>query len=154
MLSAARYLSAMQSRIPDRSGRNGAMDRKPGWPILFTRDVRAAMDFYRVAAGWRFEPLPDTTSYFVGHEAGGEPVAIFVDASGSDFPDAPELWLPYFRLDDLDRCVLEAEKLGATVLRAPFELTGLGRVALLRQPGGSIVGWRGASSAAPGADLA
>jgi uncharacterized protein len=119
------------------------MDEKAGWTILLSRDVRAAMDFYRLAAGWRFEPLPETPyPCWVAYETGGQSVAIFVDASDSDFPDATELWLPYFRFDDLDGCVLEAERLGATVLRAPFEIQGLGKVALLRQPGGSIVGWR------------
>ena len=114
------------------------------WTILLSRDVRAAMDFYHVATGWNFElfPGPPYPSW-LARDAGGHVVAAFVDTSSSDFPDATELWLPYFSFDDLDLCIDQAEKLGATVLRAPFEIAGFGRVALLRQPGGSIVGWRG-----------
>jgi hypothetical protein len=119
------------------------MQTKLDWTILLSRDVRASMDFYSVATGWRFEPLPGPPyPCWVARSPGGTPVAVFVDASASDFPDATELWLPYFTVGDLDRCVLEAEKLGATILRTPFEIPGFGRVALLRQPGGSIAGWR------------
>lgn len=125
------------------------MPERPVWTILLTRDIRAAMDFYRVAAGWEFEPFFPGPPFpcWLAHEIGGQVVAAFVDTSSSDFPDATELWLPYFLLDDLDLRVAEAEKLGAIVLRAPFEIPGFGRIALLRQPGGSIVGWRGAPAA-------
>ncbi len=124
------------------------MPESPVLTILLSRDVRAAMDFYHVATGWSFEACPDSCpSCWVAKNAAGEFVAIFVDASGSDFPDAPELWLPYLSFCDLDHSIVEAEKLGATVLHAPAEIAGLGRVALLRQPGGSIVGWRSRENA-------
>jgi predicted enzyme related to lactoylglutathione lyase len=74
-------------------------------------------------------------------------VAAFVDSSGSDFPDAPELWLPYFLVENLDARLRQAEALGATLLRPALAISAAGRIALIRQPGGAIVGWISASPA-------
>lgn len=113
------------------------------WSILLSRDLNATMQFYRDAVGWHFEefPAPDHPCW-VARTDDGEPVAIFVDTTASDFPDAPELWMPQFIVDDLDRRLDAAERHGATVLRGPVEVPGFGRVAALRQPGGGIVAWR------------
>ncbi len=111
--------------------------------ILLSRDVHTTMQFYKEAVGWRFEALPGPDlSTWIAKSEEGELIAFFVDASSSDFPDAPELWLPHFTVDDVDRRVVEAEVNGATLLRGPVHVPGLGRVAALRQPGGGIVAWR------------
>jgi predicted enzyme related to lactoylglutathione lyase len=103
------------------------------WAILLSRDVRSTMRFYEQAAGWWFEALPEIQfPCWVAKSREGEPIAAFIDASGSDFPDAPELWLPHFVVDDID----------VTILREAFDVSGFGRVAVLRQPGGGIVAWR------------
>lgn len=112
------------------------------WAILMSRDVEASKRFYEGALGWRFEifaaePFPT----WVARSPEGRSVAAFVDSGRSDFPDAPELWLPYFVVEDLERRLAQAEASGATVLRPPFDMPGAGRIALLRQPGGAIVGW-------------
>jgi predicted enzyme related to lactoylglutathione lyase len=115
---------------------------KAVWAVLMSRDVEGAKAFYGGALGWTFElfaaePFP----CWIARNPQGRSVGAFVDSSGSDFPDAPELWLPYFVIDDLDARLAEAEELGATVLRPPFRMPNAGRIAVLRQPGGGIVGW-------------
>jgi predicted enzyme related to lactoylglutathione lyase len=113
------------------------------WAILLSRDVRSTMRFYEQAAGWWFEALPEIQfPSWVAKSREGELIAAFVDASGSDFPDAPELWLPHFVVDDIDVRIRKAEENGATILREAFDVAGFGRVAVLRQPGGGIVAWR------------
>lgn len=113
------------------------------WAILLSRDVHSTMRFYQQVAGWCFEALPEIQfPCWVAKSGEGKPIAAFIDASGSDFPDAPELWLPHFVVDDIDARIRKAEKQGATILREPFDVSGFGRVAVLRQPGGSIVAWR------------
>jgi predicted enzyme related to lactoylglutathione lyase len=119
------------------------------WAILMSRDVEGAKAFYTETLGWRFEPLSgEPFPTWLAKSVENRSVAAFVDSSRSDFPDAPELWLPYFVIEDLERRLEQAEALGATVLRPPFAVPGAGRVALLRQPGGAIVGW---ITASPGA---
>jgi predicted enzyme related to lactoylglutathione lyase len=116
------------------------------WAILMSRDVADSKAFYEETLGWSFdafttEPFPT----WVARSPEGRSVAAFVDSSGSDFPDAPELWLPYFLVEDLDARLRQAEALGATLLRPPLAIRAAGRIALLRQPGGAIVGWITAS---------
>ena len=119
------------------------MRGQPVWTVLLSRAVHVAMDFYREAVGWRFEPFSGTQYPCWLAKSGDETiVAVFVDASASDFPDAPELWLPCFDVAGLDRAVAEAERRGATILRPPLDIGAHGRVAVLRQPGGGIVAWR------------
>jgi hypothetical protein len=123
------------------------MQERLVWAILLSRDVHSTMQFYRDAVGWRFEPSPEPGDFsWIARSEAGELIAVFVDASGSDFPDAPELWLPHFTVDDVDLRLREAETRGATILRGPFQVPGFGRVAALRQPGGGIVAWRSPSA--------
>ena len=107
-----------------------------------SRDVEGSKAFYAGALGWAFEPFTaEPFPSWVARNRDGRSVAAFVDSSRSDFPDAPELWLPYFVVDDFDARLAQAEELGATVLRPPFLMPRAGRIAILRQPGGAIVGW-------------
>ena len=117
------------------------------WTVLMCRDVEAAKSFYGMVLGWTFKPCPGTPMRcWSASAAGGAVVATFIDTSESGFPDAPELWLPYLAVDDLEGSVAKAEEQGATLLRPPFDIASFGRVAIIRQPGGGIVGW---ASAAP-----
>jgi predicted enzyme related to lactoylglutathione lyase len=112
------------------------------WAILMSRDIESAKTLYGETLGWRFELFSaDPYPIWVARSPEGRSVAAFVDSSRSDFPDAPELWLPYFVVENLDARLERADAFGATLLRPPFVLPGAGRVALLRQPGGAIVGW-------------
>lgn len=120
---------------------------KAVWAILMSRDVEGAKSFYGRALGWSFEPfVTEPYATWVARNAEGRTVAAFVDSSRSDFPDAAELWLPYFVVDGLDRRLVEAEAAGATVLRSPFRVPQAGRIAIIRQPGGGIVAWITASA--------
>ena len=120
---------------------------KAVWAVLMSRDVQGAMLFYGGTLGWKFEPFA-TGLYptWIARNPDGRSVAAFVDSSKSDFPDASELWLPYLVVQDLDAALVQAEALGATILRPPFMVPGIGRIAVLRQPGGGIVGWVTASA--------
>jgi predicted enzyme related to lactoylglutathione lyase len=115
---------------------------KTVWAVVMSRDVEGAMAFYAGALGWRFERFV-TQPYpcWIARNEEGRSVAAFIDSSDSDFPDASELWLPYFVVRDLEARLAAAEELGATVLRLPFHVPQMGTVAILRQPGGGIVGW-------------
>lgn len=116
------------------------------WAILMSRDVEGAKAFYGNALGWKFQPFSgEPFPLWVAKSGEGRSVAAFVDSSHSDFPDSPELWLPYFVIEDLDARLVDAEALGATVIRPPFMVPNAGRVAILRQPGGGLVGWITAS---------
>ena len=115
---------------------------KAVWAVLMSRSVNTAKVFYGSVLGWQFEPFADGLyPTWIARNQDGRSVAVFVDSSNSDFPDAAEMWLPYFVVKDLDNTIAAAEAFGATLLRPPIMVPNAGRIALLRQPGGGVVGW-------------
>jgi predicted enzyme related to lactoylglutathione lyase len=94
--------------------------------------------------GWTFEGMP------MSHEGGrtywiammnGQPVAGMFDISGTEFNGVPVGWMPYLAVDDVDARVGKAVKAGAQLMRPIFDVPDVGRIAILREPGGAGIGW-------------
>jgi uncharacterized protein len=111
------------------------------WNELMTRDAEKAKKFYSNAVGWSFEamPMPDGT-YWVA-KAGGEAVGGIFPLTSPQFDGVPESWMPYLAVDDVDARVLKAQSLGAKLMRPIFDVPGVGRIAILKEPGGAGIGW-------------
>ena len=123
-------------------GVGGGVPGKVVWTVLLSREIESAMRLYEGALGWWFEPLLEApVKGWLARGVSDEPLAVFLDTSGSDFPAATELWLPCLSVERLGERLQSAETFGATLLRPPMEIAGFGQVAVLRQPGGAIVGW-------------
>ena len=105
---------------------------------LMSRDVEKAKKFYADTLGWSYEgmPMPEGT-YWVA-SAGGEPVCGIVDA-GSD--GAPEAWIGYIAVDDVDARTKKAVQAGAKILQPAFDIPGVGRIVIIAEPGGAAIGW-------------
>jgi uncharacterized protein len=111
------------------------------WNELMTHDVQRAKKFYADTIGWTFDPMPmDWGTYWI-IKAGDKMAGGIYEMQGPDFANAPENWLPYLAVDDVDARVKKAVAAGATIMRAPFDIPNVGRIAILRQPGGGAVGW-------------
>lgn len=112
------------------------------WNELNTWDVERAKRFYADTIGWTFEgmPMPGGT-YWVAN-AGGKPVGGIFDMAMMGLPrEIPEHWLAYLSVDDVDQRVEKAKNAGATIMREPFDVPEVGRIAILKEPGGAVVGW-------------
>lgn len=98
------------------------------------------MAFYRETIGWTFHPeeTPTGDTYWL-ILASGKPVGGILTLS--DAESLPERWVTYIHIDDVDGIVARAKSNGATILREPWDVAGVGRVAMLREPGGAEVGW-------------
>ncbi|GAB4517961.1 MAG: hypothetical protein Tsb0010_02170 [Parvularculaceae bacterium] len=112
------------------------------WNELMTRDAEKAKAFYRDCIGWTFDEMKmdDSPSYWVA-KAGGAPAAGIFTMTGPGFDGVPEHWLPYLHVDDVDAAVSRAEAMGARTLRPVFEVAGIGRIAIIQEPGGAVIGW-------------
>jgi hypothetical protein len=44
-------------------------------------------------------------------------------------------------VDDIDARCEKAREAGGTVEREPFDIANVGRIAIIRQPGGGAIGW-------------
>ncbi len=111
------------------------------WNELMTRDVAGAKKFYSDAMGWSFDAMPsDGTTYWIAM-MGDEAVGGIVDISGPEYQDVPESWMPYIAVDDVDARVEMAVKAGAKVMKPAFEVPDVGRIVILMEPGGAVIGW-------------
>jgi uncharacterized protein len=111
------------------------------WNELMVHDVEQAKKFYGATVGWTFEamPIPDGT-YWVA-KMGDKEVAGLFPLIGPEFSSMPEGWMPYLAVDDVDARLKKATAAGGKVCREPFDVPGVGRIAILQEPGGAMIGW-------------
>jgi predicted enzyme related to lactoylglutathione lyase len=67
-----------------------------------------------------------------------------VDRAGAyqrqpDMPGGPG-WLPYVATDDVDASLEQATGLGATAVTQPMDIPSVGRMAIIADPTGAVVG--------------
>ncbi len=112
------------------------------WNELNTHDLAGAKKFLSTTLGWSFDamPIPDGT-YWIAKK-GEERIGGLFDMSGdAHCKSVPEHWLSYIAVDDIDARYKKALAAGAKEGRAPFDIPNVGRIAILQQPGGAMVGW-------------
>jgi predicted enzyme related to lactoylglutathione lyase len=112
------------------------------WNELLTRDVERAKRFYSQTIGWTFEAMPmeDGATYWVA-KIGDKPVGGLFPTDRPGFEKLPEAWMSYLAVDDVDARVEKAKAAGAKLMRPIFDVPGVGRIAILTEPGGAGVGW-------------
>jgi uncharacterized protein len=113
------------------------------WNELNTHDVPAARRFYGETLGWTFEEMPmgEGVTYTVCTMK-GEPVGGIFDLGQMEgMENVPDHWASYLSVDDVDARVASARQAGATILREPWDVDEVGRIAILKDPSGAMMGW-------------
>ncbi len=111
------------------------------WNELMTRDVERAKKFYAGTLGWSYEAMPMQGGTYWVIKVGGEPAGGIFDISAPEFGPVPESWMAYIAVDDVDARVAKATKAGAKLMKPIFDVPGVGRIAILMEPGGAGIGW-------------
>ncbi len=120
------------------------------WYELMTTDLNAARSFYEPVAHQRLdergEELPAGGEYrMVVGNAGLAGGALGLTPAMRESGARPA-WFGYVAVQDVDRVVSRAGELGGSALMPPFELAGVGRMAMLADPhGAAFYVLRGAS---------
>lgn len=111
------------------------------WSELNTHEAAKAKKFYTASLGWKYDamPMPDGTYWII--KAGDELVGGMFEMKGPMFANVPEHWLTYIAVDNVDARVKKAVANGGKVCRPAFDIPGVGRIAIIEQPGGGMVGW-------------
>ncbi|MEU9703736.1 VOC family protein [Streptomyces sp. NPDC047981] len=120
---------------------------KPGtpcWIDLMVPDQQAALDFYCDLFGWQGEIGPAETGGYSVCTLKGKPVAGIMKAMNPDgtVPDPlpPTVWTTYLSTNDLDAAVASATDAGGTVMVPAMDVMDLGRMAVITDPTGAVVG--------------
>ena len=111
------------------------------WNELMTHDPERAKRFYAETVGWTYDamPMPDGT-YWVA-KMGDTPVGGIFPMSGPDFDGMSEQWMSYLAVDDVDARLKKATAAGAKIMKPPFDVPNVGRIAIVQEPGGAALGW-------------
>ncbi|MEO0360988.1 MAG: VOC family protein [Pseudomonadota bacterium] len=113
------------------------------WHDLFTPNLERATAFFQRVAGWTFRT--ERAADFAW--GGGEKdfvLALSGDEAGAGLAETPPGmtggWIAYVEVDDVDAAAKRAETLGGEIVRRPFDVPGVGRTALGRDPLGALFG--------------
>ena len=112
------------------------------WHDLLTNEVAKAKNFYAELLGWKYQIEHASDFAWNSGEAdyplilaNGEAHGGFVDPG----QDITSHWLAFVMVEDVDAVIMRAKKLGATIDREPFDILGVGRTAVIRDPQGAII---------------
>lgn len=117
------------------------------WRELMTTDIEGAKAFYTGLFGWGWEGMPmgDGQTYWMCKGA-GRPFGGLMGLEGSPVP----CWMSYLQVADVDAGAKRAVELGGRVLHGPADIPGVGRFAVVADPGGAVFNlFRGNSDEAP-----
>lgn len=121
-------------------------DARFSWTELSTTDGEKAEKFYARLFGWA--PTPQPLRSRIGQAIdyalltlGGRNVGGLCPMSGGQRRQgAQPHWLSYVFVADVDATAGRAKELGASVLAGPLAVFDLGRLAILRDPQGALLG--------------
>jgi hypothetical protein len=113
------------------------------WNELMTHDVAKAKDFYAKTLGWTYEDMqmPDMDATYTIIKADGQMVGGMFPMSWPDFANVPDHWFTHLAVDDVDKRVKMLKHAGGKVHREPWDIPGVGRIAIIEIPGGAMQGW-------------
>jgi predicted enzyme related to lactoylglutathione lyase len=110
-------------------------DTPPAWIDITAKNAEASRTFYAQLFGWRLalvealgyaliEPGPRTLPGGIGQADDTHPTGITT----------------YFSVDDVEATIARAAQLGSKIATPPWEVPGLGKMAIMLDPDGNRVG--------------
>ena len=111
------------------------------WNELMTWNVEQAKSFYADTLGWTYDAMPMEEGTYWIMKSGDTVVGGMFQLTKPQFEGVPEGWMAYIAVDDIDARVAKATAAGAALMRPPFDIPGVGRIAIMREPGGAGIGW-------------
>ncbi len=118
-----------------------SLPQKSWWHELHTWEPEAALAFYGRTLGWEFEPLTiaENAGYWLARKD-GKPVGGVFELTEPDYGGIPSHWMTYLYVDDIRATGRKTEKAGGTIVRETVKISGLGKVAVVADASGALIG--------------
>ena len=109
------------------------------WYELMTTDMAAAETFYKDVVGWAASDAGMAGISYTLFNVGEIPVAgLMTMPEGALEMNVPPAWLGYVGVDDVDVSAASIAAKGGKVHRAPDDIPGIGRFAVVTDPHGAV----------------
>jgi len=110
------------------------------WVELATSDGEKAKEFYTKLFGWDYvdSPIGPDMIYTVLKKDGKDAAALYKMPPEMSNQGIPPNWLSYVSVKSADDSANKAKELGAELLKEPFDVFTLGRMAVVKDPTGAV----------------
>lgn len=112
-------------------------DGVPSWVDLGSPDLPKSREFYGALFGWNCPEGPPEAGGYSVCDLGGKTVAGLGPQMNPDFP---AMWMTYVNVDDAAATAAKVAPAGGTVLAGPMDVMDAGRMAILADPLGAVIG--------------
>ena len=109
------------------------------WPELYTPDQAGAKAFYSKLFGWTVRDLPLGTGavYTIFGLEGRDAAACYGAVPEMEKLKIPPHWMVYVSVESADATAKKVREAGGAVVKEPFDVMAIGRMAALRDPTGA-----------------
>ena len=110
------------------------------WVELGTSDSEAAKKFYTGLFGWTFDDKPTGPGmvYTMLQKDGKDVGALYELMPEMKAQGIPPHWLSYASVISADESATKAKDLGANIMKGPFDVMTVGRMAVVQDPTGAV----------------
>jgi predicted enzyme related to lactoylglutathione lyase len=109
------------------------------WFDLLTNDLPGTKRFYGELFNWEFEGSASENATYATIKNNDTMIGGIVHFERLDENISESRWLSYLSVADADKAVDQFRKGGATVLKEPRDVSGRGRVAVVKDPQGAML---------------
>ena len=112
------------------------------WIDLATTDPAAAKAFYNGLFGWEYFDVPTPMgSHYTMCQINGHNVAgLSILPPDMMAQNIPPIWTSYIKHDDVEAVTAKVAAAGGTVMMPPMDIMESGRMAMIQDPTGAVVG--------------
>ncbi len=120
--------------------RNGYENGVFSWVDLLTSDPEAAKQFYAELFSWTFQDMPVDGGGVYSMAFKRDRAVAALSKTPADMQQVPPHWNSYINVQDLDATVQSCQDQGGTVDMPAYDIMDFGRMAMVKDPTGAIVG--------------
>lgn len=105
------------------------------WNELICRDADRIGDFYHSIANWTISSDASNNFEYGFFTQNRVNMAGLLEMKGHDFGDIKSSWQVYIAVEDIDAAVNKVTLNGGQISAEPFDMPGIGRIAIVIEPG-------------------